>query len=132
MNRTQLVSILAKANIAVQNGKITKANVGRALEAVLDERANSITGFINCRIFVQELTGISNIEGQPRVSKPSIGDILWWGDEKHGYRHVAVYAGEDQVWQVDSWGASPEKIPMKKVTDYWDKPDRIYKGAIKV
>ena len=112
---------------------ISKLNHSKLSSSELDAKAKNISGFLNCRLFVQTLTGISDIEKQPLVNKPKIGDILWWGQEHYktkqlNYRHVAVYAGNGYVWQVEEWGKLPEKLPLKEVIKYWEKPDKIFKG----
>lgn len=95
----------------------------------LDSKAQKISGYHNCRTFAQALTGINDIEKQPTVKTPQKGDIFWWGHPK-GYRHVAVYAGDNHVWQVPEWGAKPEKKSLDEVKSYWEEPTRIHKGGL--
>ena len=95
----------------------------------IDSIAKNITGYHNCRTFVQTLTGVSNIEAQSEVKTPQVGDILWWGNGKQ-YQHVAVYAGDHKVWQVPEWGATPEKKNLADVVKEWDQPRKYLKGGI--
>jgi hypothetical protein len=94
----------------------------------IDIAAKKITGYHNCRTFVQTLTGLSNIEARPAVKTPQVGDILWWG-RQNKYTHVAVYAGDHKVWQVPEWGASPEKKNLADVVKEWGKPVKYLKGG---
>lgn len=95
----------------------------------IDSIAKNITGYHNCRTFVQTLTGVSNIEAQSEVKTPQVGDILWWGNQNK-YTHVAVYAGDHKVWQVPEWGAAPEKKNLADVVKEWDQPRKYLKGGI--
>jgi len=95
-----------------------------------NKKSNPGKDFLNCRLFVQNETGVSNVEAQPELSKPAYGAILWWGN-KSGYRHMALYDGDGYVRQVEEWGAKPERKPLSEVEAYWGKPDRIYSSKFK-
>ena len=88
------------------------------------EKENS---FMNCRMFVQLMTGISAIEDQPLLDKQISGCILWWGNES--YLHVALLLDDGKIIQVPEWGGKIEILNYEEVTSYWGNPDRIYKSS---
>ena len=92
----------------------------------IDKIKETQNWFQNCRMFVQHVTGESNIESLPKVKVPRKGDILWWGTEK-GYLHVALYISKNEIWQVDQWGAKPEKITIDKIKKDFGPIERIYR-----
>jgi hypothetical protein len=80
--------------------------------------------YLNCRLFVQLVTGIDNIENQKRIEEIVPYSILWWGNES--YLHVAIALDKEKILQVPEWGGDMEEISYNEVIDYWGNPDRIY------
>ena len=85
-----------------------------------------IGGYQNCKLFVQELTGVCRIKDLP--SKPfdkktlKIGDILaWWNG-----LHYAVYLGNEEVMEVEEWGASPRISRLQDVIEEHEMPEYQY------
>ena len=92
----------------------------------LIDRGLQIQGYQNCKLFVQQLTGVCRIQDLP--SKPynkrtlKIGDILaWWNG-----LHYAVYLGNDDVMEVEEWGESPRISRLQDVIAEHDMPEYQY------
>jgi len=85
-----------------------------------------IGGYLNCKLFVQELYGIAKIKELP--SKPysleqlEIGDIIAW----HNGMHYAVYLGNGEILQVEEWGSTPEIVDIEEANEEHDDPMTIY------
>ena len=102
-------------------------------------------GYNNCKSAVQqtlnnpELTGnrIKVSEDDPIFAdwfdKNSTGELeknLSPGDVlDFNQRHYAIYEGPDTVVQVPEWGATPERVSLSSVLEYWDPPTQIIKAA---
>ena len=89
---------------------------------LLLEKATSISGYMNCRLFVQCLTGASRLGDLPKVSvrEARVGDIAIWGENPS--RHLAVLIGNGEVIEVEEWGASPRVNLLSNVNDEYDPP----------
>lgn len=85
--------------------------------------------YLNCRLFVQLVTGIDSIEQQEELKEIEPYSILWWGHES--YLHVAIAIDKNTIIQVPGWGENMEEISYNELLDYWGKPDRIYSTKIK-
>jgi hypothetical protein len=120
------LKIITKVKVKLANSKKDK----------LREKAKEVEDkhhYLNCRLFAQLLTDITKIENQPKTKTVETGSILWWGTDKQKTqaeinRHCAVALDKNTVLQVPEWGGKLEELPLKKVEEYWGKPDRIYKG----
>lgn len=110
------------------NFKAWYLNESKSLEKELLRNAKEVKGkqsFLNCRLFIQLLTGINKIESLPKLKSPKVGSILWWGSSSN-YLHVAIMLNKNTMLHVDEWGADPEEMNIKKYTDEYGKWDRIY------
>lgn len=97
-------------------------NADTRLRDLLLKKAASISGFMNCRLFVQCLTGASRLQDLPKVSarEARVGDIVIWGENPS--RHLAVLIGNGEVIEVEEWGASPRVNLLSNVNDEYDPP----------
>jgi hypothetical protein len=78
---------------------------------------------MNCKLFAQEITGVSKITSLPKVETAKIGDVYSWGDG----RHYAIDIGDGEVIDVAEWGAKPEIKSLKSVVSEYDKADSIFR-----
>jgi hypothetical protein len=85
-----------------------------------------IGGYLNCKLFVQELYGVSKIKELPSkqysFEKLEVGDIIAW----YNGMHYAVYLGDGEILQVEEWGASPEVVELEEANEEHDDPMIIY------
>lgn len=87
--------------------------------------------FMNCRMFVQMVTGVGKIEALPKVDKSFKGAILWWGDvKKHlsggGYRHVAIDNGDGTCTQVEEWGSPVSTVRISDIEKEYGPVDIVF------
>jgi cell wall-associated NlpC family hydrolase len=82
---------------------------------------------MNCKLFVQMVTGIPKLDALP--SKPFVsevdlvaGDVLKWGTG----RHWAIYVGNGEIMEVEEWGAESRITPLTKVIEEIDPPDTVF------
>jgi hypothetical protein len=108
------------------------------LEAVLKETAlpkdreslikagMQIGGYLNCKLFVQELYGVAKIKELPSseysFERLKVGDIIAW----YNGMHYAVYLGNGEILQVEEWGSSPEVVDLEEANEEHDDPMTIY------
>lgn len=115
-----------RAGIAARRGRSSgSARLGRddvRLRERILEKATHVEGFMNCRLFVQCLTGASRLQDLPKVTarEARVGDIVIWGENPS--RHLAVLIGNGEVIEVEEWGASPRVNLLSNVNDEYDPP----------
>ena len=78
---------------------------------------------MNCKLFAQEITGVSKITSLPKVETAEVGDIYSWGDG----RHYAIDIGNGNVIDVPEWGAKPQVKSLESVVSEYDKADSIFR-----
>mgnify|MGYP000135567301 CR=1 FL=1 len=92
----------------------------------LTKSGMEMEGCLNCKLFVQELTGVSKIKDLP--SKPfkfedlKTGDIIAWFNGLH----YAVYLGGGEIIHVEEWGSKPEVASLQDSIEEHDEPEFIY------
>jgi len=89
------------------------------------KKSENVKGYNNCRTFVQTVLGVSNIEQLPKTKELKPGNILWWGIGNQ-YTHVAIYLGNDEVYEVEEWGGKPRRRKIDKTFRTQDKWDKIF------
>ena len=86
----------------------------------------SLCGYLNCKLFVQELTGISKIKELPskryNEKKLKVGDILAWPNGLH----YAIYIGKGEVMEVEEWGGSPRIAKLSDLIEEMGQPEFQY------
>ena len=83
-------------------------------------------GYMNCKLFVQTVTGVPKLEdlpSRPYTSEADLveGDVLKWGTGTHW----AIYLGSGDIMEVEEWGAESRIIPFEEVVDEMDPPDMV-------
>ena len=83
-------------------------------------------GYMNCKLFVQTVTGVHKLDDLP--SRPytseadlAVGDVLKW----RAGAHWAIYLGNGDIMEVEEWGAESRIVPFKEVTNEMDHPDMV-------
>ena len=84
-------------------------------------------GYMNCKLFVQTVTGIPKLDALPSRPFRSIGDlatgdVLKWGTGTHW----AIYVGEGEVMEVEDWGAPTRIVSFAEVLEEIDPPDTVF------
>ena len=87
-------------------------------------------GYMNCKLFVQTVTGIPKLEDLPVrsfVSEVDLvsGDVLKWGMGTHW----AIYIGDGDIMEVEEWGAESRIVPLAEVLEEMDPPDMVFSTA---
>jgi len=84
-------------------------------------------GYMNCKLFVQTVTGVPKLDELP--SKPfrsigdlTIGDVLKWG----AGQHWAIYIGGGDIMEVEEWGAESRIVPLAEILEEMDPPDTVF------
>ena len=84
-------------------------------------------GYMNCKLFVQTVTGVPKLDALPSRPFRSIGDltagdVLKWGTG----RHWAIYIGGGDIMEVEEWGAESRTVPLDEVLEEMDPPDTVF------
>ena len=84
-------------------------------------------GYMNCKLFVQTVTGIPKLDDLPSrsfrsVSDLTAGDVLKWGTGQHW----AIYIGDGDIMEVEEWGATSRTVPLAEVLEEMDPPDMVF------
>lgn len=88
--------------------------------------------YMNCKLFVQTVTGIPKLDDLPSRPFRSIrnliaGDVLKWG----AGTHWAIYIGDGDIMEVEEWGAEPRTVPLSEIMKEMDPPDTVFSTAVK-
>jgi len=88
-------------------------------------------GYMNCKLFVQTVTGIPSLDSLPSRPYSSTddlveGDVLKWGNGQHW----AIYIGGGDIIEVEEWGAESRVVPLDKVAEEMDIPDMVFSTLI--
>ena len=80
---------------------------------------------MNCKLFVQTVTGVPKLEDLPsRPYTPEAdlvkGDVLKWGEGLH----YAIYIGNGEVMEVEEWGAKSRVVRLEKAGE-GENPDMV-------
>ena len=75
-------------------------------------------GYMNCKLFVQTVTGIPKLEvlpSRPFVSEADLapGDVLKWGMGTHW----AIYIGAGDIMEVEEWGAESRIVSLAEILE---------------
>jgi len=85
-------------------------------------------GYLNCKLFAQQLTGVCRFEDLPsqsfNMATLQVGDVLQWGVDPG--RHYAVYVGGNNVIEVEEWGGRPQVTALEDVIEEWGHVDVQY------
>jgi hypothetical protein len=94
----------------------------------LIDRGLQMEGYLNCKLFAQQLTGVCRFEDLPsqsfNMATLQVGDVLQWGVDPG--RHYAVYVGGNNVIEVEEWGGSPQVTALEDVIEEWGHVDVQY------
>jgi len=87
-------------------------------------------GYMNCKLFVQAVTGIPKLDDLPSrsfrsVSDLTAGDVLKWGTGQHW----AIYIGDGDIMEVEEWGATSRIVSLAEVLEEMDPPDTVFSTA---
>ena len=87
-------------------------------------------GYMNCKLFVQTVTGIPKLDAlptRPFVSETDLapGDVLKWGMGTHW----AIYIGDGDIMEVEEWGAESRIVSLAEVLEEMDPPDTVFSTA---
>ena len=92
---------------------------------------------INCQGFVQMMTGEDEFKKLPKLKKNVMWskagvknlDILKVGDilEFNNISHYSIYIGNENVIEVEQWGAKPRVIPLIDVLNDYEGTTSIYR-----
>ena len=84
-------------------------------------------GYMNCKLFVQTVTGIPKLDELPSRPFRSIGDLITGDVLKWGTgRHWAIYIGNGDIMEVEEWGAESHTVPLAEVLEEMDPPDMVF------
>jgi len=84
-------------------------------------------GYMNCKLFVQTVTGIPKLDELPSRPFRSIGDLITGDVLKWGTgRHWAIYIGNGDIMEVEEWGAESRTVPLAEVLEEMDPPDTVF------
>lgn len=88
-------------------------------------------GYMNCKIFVQAVTGVPKLDELPSRPFRSIGDlttgdVLKWGTGQHW----AIYIGGGDIMEVEEWGAESRIVPLAEVLEEMDPPDMVFSTVV--
>tara|TARA_B100000678_G_C18194615_1_gene496934 strand:+ start:840 stop:1418 length:579 start_codon:yes stop_codon:yes gene_type:complete len=83
-------------------------------------------GHANCKLFVQTLSGVSNLEGLHQKEYTSIEDVktgyvLVWGDGQH----YAIYLGDGEILHVEEWGQPPSVGNLEAEIERNYEPEKV-------
>ena len=97
----------------------------------LEQAGQKACGYMNCKLFVQTVTGVPKLDELPSRPFRSIGDlttgdVLKWGTGTHW----AIYLGNGDIMEVEEWGAESRIIPFEEVVDEMDPPDMVFSTAV--
>jgi hypothetical protein len=101
--------------------------LNESLRDSLIKAGRNACGYMNCKLFVQTVTGVSKLSDLPPRPFTSendleVGDILKWGSGQH----YAIWIGEGEVMEVEEWGEEPRTVTLQNLLDQIDYPDTIY------
>ena len=101
--------------------------LNESLRDSLIKAGRNACGYMNCKLFVQTVTGVSKLGDLP--SRPftsesdlEVGDILKWGSG----RHYAIWIGEGEVMAVEEWGGEPRIVTLQSLLGEIDYPDAVH------
>lgn len=100
------------------------------LRESLIQTGKNTCGYLNCKIFVQTVTNIPNLESLPErpytsIDDLSVGDILKWFNGLH----YAIYLGDGDIMEVEEWGAPMRVVALKTVLEEMDPPEEVFSTA---
>tara|TARA_Y100000310_G_scaffold303692_1_gene342237 strand:- start:302 stop:655 length:354 start_codon:yes stop_codon:yes gene_type:complete len=104
--------------------------MNESLRDSLVKTGKKACGYMNCKLFVQIVTGnpkLNDLPSRPFTSEDDleVGDILKWGTGLH----YAIWIGEGEVMEVEAWGEEPRTVTLQTLLDEMDPPDTIYSTA---
>ena len=87
-------------------------------------------GYMNCKLFVQTVTGVPKLDelpSRPFSSEADLvaGDVLKWGTGQHW----AIYIGNGDIMEVEEWGADSRTVSLAEVLEEMDPPDMVFSTA---
>jgi hypothetical protein len=87
-------------------------------------------GYMNCKLFVQTVTGVPKLDelpSRPFSSEADLvaGDVLKWGTGQHW----AIYIDNGDIMEVEEWGAESRTVPLAEVLEEMDPPDMVFSTA---
>ena len=92
-------------------------------ETLLKRAEDFSDDYLNCHSFVNLMAmgDMEDIKKHPEVDMKDIqvGDVIAFGDPSQ-IRHYAIYLGNDELLQVDQWGAKPEISSLRKELAYYE------------
>lgn len=104
------------------------------LKQALIDAGKKECGHANCKLFVQTLSGVSNLESLPNKPYKSIedveagklpsfkvGDILAWADGQH----YAIYLGDGEILHVEEWGQPPSVGNLEAEIERNYEPEKV-------
>lgn len=97
-----------------------------SLKQALIDAGEKTCGHMNCKLFVQTLSGVSNLEDLHQKPFTSIedvntGDILVWGEGQH----YAIYLGEGEIMHVEEWGGKSTVGSLEAEIETNHEPNKI-------
>jgi len=84
-------------------------------------------GFMNCKIFVQEITNVAKIRDLPSKQFENEamllpGNILVWPNQLH----YAIWLGDGQIMHVEEWGGDPKTTSLQVIVEEEGPPEMVY------
>ena len=97
------------------------------IRSSLVQAGQEACGYMNCKLFVQTVIGIPQLDALPSRPFRSIGDlvsgdVLKWGTGQHW----AIYIGGGDIMEVEEWGAESRIVPLAEILEEIDPPDTVF------
>ena len=83
-------------------------------------KARQVEGYLNCKLFVQEVLSLPKINNAPKVPlrQLQVGYVLQFLNGLH----YAIYLGENDVIEVEGWGEKPRLNKLSTLIAEYELP----------